>query len=121
MINFSYTAKYSTSAVRKIPRELQSISRLTARADSLSVISSLFKVILLISAALKSFKSHQSFITMYRYSSLNSSTDSDVFYVEQSSVEGSPFRNNTPAILNSTEIFGAMERKVMTISSDASP
>ena len=53
--------------------------------------------------------------------SLNSSsTESDVFYVEQSSVEGSPIRNNTPAILNSTEISGAMERDVITISSVAS-
>ena len=54
--------------------------------------------------------------------SLNSSsTESDVFYVEQSSVEGSPIQNNTPAILNSTEISGAMEREVITISSVASP
>ena len=51
----------------------------------------------------------------------SSSTESDVFYVEQSSVEGSPIRNNTPAILNSTEISGAMEREVITISSVASP
>ena len=57
---------------------------------------------------------------MYRNPSLNSSTDSDVFYVEQSSVEGSPIRENTPAILNSTEISGAMEREVITISSVAS-
>ena len=51
----------------------------------------------------------------------SSSTESDVFYVEQSSVEGSPLRNNTPAILNSTEISGAMEREVITISSVVSP
>ena len=50
----------------------------------------------------------------------SSSTESDVFYVEQSSAEGSPIRNNTPAILNSTEISGAMERAVITISSVAS-
>ena len=49
------------------------------------------------------------------------STESDVFYVEQTSTEGSPIRNNTPAILNSTEISGAMEREVITISSVASP
>ena len=54
--------------------------------------------------------------------SLNSSsTESYVFYVEQSSVEGSPIRNNTPAILNSTEISGVMEREVITISSVVSP
>ena len=110
-----------TSVLPLKTRELQSVSRLTARADSLSVISSLFKVTLLMSAAVKSFKVHYSFITMYRNPSSNSSTDSDVFYVEQSSIEGSPIRNKTPAILNSTEITGAMEREVITISSVASP
>ena len=102
------------------PRELRSGSRLTARAESPSVISSLFKVTLLISAALKSLKFNQSFITMYRNPSLNSSTDSDVFYVEQSSPETSPIRNNTPATLNSTQLSGAMEPESITISSVAS-
>ena len=51
----------------------------------------------------------------------SSSTESDVFYVEQSSIEGSPIQNNTPAILNSTGISGAIEREVITISSVASP
>ena len=51
----------------------------------------------------------------------SSSLESDVFYVERSSEEGSPIRNNTPAILNSTEISGAMERETITISSVASP
>ena len=49
------------------------------------------------------------------------SAESDVFYVEQTSTEGSPIRNKTPAILNSTEISGAMEREVITLSSVASP
>ena len=110
-----------TSVLPLRPRELQSVSHLTARADSPSVISSLFKVTLLISATLNSFKFHQSFITMYRNHSLNSSTDSDVFYVEQSSPEGSPIRNITPAILNSTQLSGAMEPESITISSVASP
>ena len=86
-----------------------------------SVKSSFFKVTLLISAALKSLKFHQSFITMCRNPSLNSSTDSDVFYVEQSSPERSPIRNNTPAILNSTQLSGAMEPESITISSVVSP
>ena len=51
----------------------------------------------------------------------SSSTESDVFYVEQSSEKGSPIRNITPAILNSTEISGTMEKEVITISSIASP
>ena len=41
--------------------------------------------------------------------------------MERSSEEVSPIRNNTPAILNSTEISGAMERETITISSVASP
>ena len=57
---------------------------------------------------------------MYRNPSLNSSTDSDVFYVEHSSPERSPIRNNTPAILNSTQLSGAMDPETITISSVAS-
>ena len=110
-----------TSVLPLKPRELQNVSRLTARADSHSVLSSLFKVTLLISATLESLKFYQSFITMYRNSSLNSSADSDVFYVVQSSPERSPIRNNTPAILNSTQLSGAMEPESITISSVASP
>ena len=54
--------------------------------------------------------------------SLNSSsTESDVFYVEQTSTEGSPIRNNSPAIFNSTEISGVMEREVTSISTVPSP
>ena len=51
----------------------------------------------------------------------SSATESDVFYVERSSEEGIPIRNNTPAILNSTELSGAMARETITISSVASP
>ena len=110
-----------TSVLPLKPRELQGVSRLTARADSPSVKSSLFNVTLLISATLKSLKLHQSFIKIYRNPSLNSSTDSDVFYVEQSSPERSPIRNNTHAILSFTQLSGAMEPESITISSIASP
>ena len=58
---------------------------------------------------------------MYRNPSPNSSTDSDVFYVEQSSPERSPFRYNTPIIFNSTQLSGAMDPETITISSVASP
>ena len=51
----------------------------------------------------------------------SSSTESDVFYVEQISTEGSPIRNNSPVIFNSTEISGVMEREVISISTVASP
>ena len=51
----------------------------------------------------------------------SSSTESDNFNVECSSEEGSPNRNNTPAVLNSTELSGALAREAITISSVASP
>ena len=52
--------------------------------------------------------------------SLNS-TDSDVFYVEQSSNDQSVPRPNTPIGLNSTEISGDDTREMISISSIASP
>ena len=58
---------------------------------------------------------------MYRNSSFNLSTDSDVFYVEQSSPERSPIRHNTPTILNSTQLSGTLDPETNTISSVASP
>ena len=51
----------------------------------------------------------------------SSSTVSDVFYVERLSEEGIPIRNNTPAVLNSTELSAAMETETITNSSVASP
>ena len=84
-------------------------------------ISSLFKVASSISAALNCFKLLYSLNTMYRNPNLNSSTDSDVLYVEHSSPESSPIRNNTPAILNSTQLSGALEPEAITIYSVASP
>ena len=53
-------------------------------------------------------------------SSLNS-TDSDVFYVEQSSNDQSIPRPNTPIFLNFTEISGDDTREMISISSIASP
>ena len=103
------------------PRELQSVSRLTARAASLSLKSSFFQFILSISAAFKDLKFLPLFTQMYRNPSPKSSTDSDVFYVEQSSPERSPIRHNTPIILNSTQLLGAMDPETITISSVASP
>ena len=58
---------------------------------------------------------------MYQNLSLISSTDSHVFYVEQSLAEGSPVRFNTPATLNSTQLSGAIDPEAITISSVASP
>ena len=87
--------------------------------------SSLFKVASLISRSsnlISNFLIFTNSEQIIMNISLDScSTKSDVFYVEQTSTEGSPIRNNTPAILNSTEISGAMERKIITIFSVASP
>ena len=58
---------------------------------------------------------------MYRNPSPNSSTHSDVFYVEQSSPERSPIENNTPVILNSTQLSGAIDPETITVSSVAYP
>ena len=51
----------------------------------------------------------------------SSSTESDVFYVERSSEQGSTIRNNFPAVLNSTQPSGAMAKETIIISSVASP
>ena len=102
------------------PRELHSVSRLTARAASLSLRSSFFQVTLSISAAFKDFKFFSLFATMYRNLS-PSSTSSDVFYVKQSSPERSPIRTNTPVILDSRQLSEAMDPETITISSVASP
>ena len=110
-----------TSVLPLKPRELQSVSRLTARADSRFSKIITFQVTLSISSSSKNFKFHQFSITMYRNPSPNSSTDSDAFYVEQSSPERSPIRHNTPIILNSTQLLGAMDPETITISSVASP
>ena len=49
------------------------------------------------------------------------SSDSDVFYVEQTSKEPSPQGNNSPNILNSTEISQAYAARMPSVLSIASP
>ena len=49
------------------------------------------------------------------------SSDSDVFYVEQSSNEPSPKRNNSPSILNSTKLSEHRTAGMPSFSSIASP
>ena len=53
--------------------------------------------------------------------SSRNSTDSDVFYVEQSSNDQSIPRRNSPIVLISTEISGDDTREMISISSIASP
>ena len=110
-----------TSVLPLKPWELQSVSRLTALADSCFSNIITFQVTLSRSSSSKYFKFHQFSITTYRNPSPNSSTDSVVFYVEQSSPERSPIRHNTPIIFSSTQLSGAMDPETITISSVASP
>ena len=49
------------------------------------------------------------------------SIDSDVFFVEQLSIEPSLQRNNSPIILNSTELSGMHTREIPTLFSVTSP
>ena len=49
----------------------------------------------------------------------SSSTEPDVFYVERSSEEGSPARNNTLAVLDLTQLSAAMASETITFSSVA--
>ena len=121
IINFSYTANSVTLILPLKPRELQSVSRLTACAASSFSNTITFQVTLSISSSSERIQALSILITMYRNSSFNSSTDSDVFYVEQSSPERSPIRHNTPIMLNSTQLSGAMDPETITISSVASP
>ena len=51
----------------------------------------------------------------------SSSSESEVFYVDRSSEDGSPFRINTPAFINSTQLSRTMARETVTTSSVASP
>ena len=110
-----------TSVLPLKPRELQSVSRLTAHADLRFSNIITFQLTLSRSSSSKYFKFHQFSITMYGNPSPNSSKDSDVFYVEKSSPERSPIRHNTPILLNSTQLSGAMDPETITISSVASP
>ena len=70
-----------------------------------------------------SYLLHQFIILISKMTSIISmaSNDSDVFYVEQSSSELSPQRNNTPNILNLTETSEQHTARMPSISSIASP
>ena len=61
------------------------------------------------------------FITMIRSNFFPSmSTDSDVFCVERLSERDCQARNNTPLVVTSTQLSGALAREAITISSVAS-
>ena len=122
-INFTYTTNYSTSAFKKLPRELQSISHPVTHADWLLLISSFLQVTSLILKAQSIFKipCPKSFFAMNPLLFLDcSSTDSCVFYVDCWSTEKSPAQINNLAVRNSTQLSGAMARETITISSVAS-
>ena len=64
-------------------------------------------------------------IKIHRFQSVQNnslnSTDTDIFYAEQSSTQLSPQRHNTPEILNSTELPGTPTIEHITLSSEACP
>ena len=108
-----------------LPLEFQSISHLATHADWLLFISSLLEVTSCNSAA-KIFSQTSLSVLIDRdepnsFFLDSSATESDVFYVERSSEEGSPIRSKSPAILNLTELSGAMARETIPICSVASP
>ena len=45
----------------------------------------------------------------------SSSTESDVLYVERSLEEGSPIKNNTPAVPISTQLSGALATETISL------
>ena len=73
-----------------------------------------------ISRTIKKYSTFFSYFDMSSNISLDS-TDSDVFYVEQISNELSPPGNNSPDILNSTELSEHHAARMPSISTIASP
>ena len=73
-----------------------------------------------ISRTIKNYSTHSLYLDMSSNISLDS-TDSDVFYAEQISIEPSPQRNNSPDILNSTELSEHLATRMPSISTIASP
>ena len=73
-----------------------------------------------ISRTIKNYSTHSLQLDMSSNISLDS-TDSDVFYVEQIYNEPSPQQNNSPDILNSTELSEHHATRMPSISTIASP
>ena len=73
-----------------------------------------------LSCTIKNYSPYFSYFDMSSNISLDS-TDSDVFYVEQISKEPSPQRNNSPDILNSTELSEHHPTRMPSIFTIASP
>ena len=99
------------------PRELQSVSRLTARAASLPLRLSCFQVTLSRSAAFKDFKFLSLFTTMYRNPSPNS-TNSDVFLCRTIIARDKPHSKQHSG---DPQLHTIMDPETITISSVASP
>ena len=122
-INFTYTAKYSTSAIRILLRELQNISRLATHADCFLFITPLLQVTSSNLAPHIIFQTSSSLInwcdeptSLFGYFIHRTRC----FYVESSSEACNPAQNNTLAVLKSTQLTGAMARETNTTASVAS-
>ena len=91
-------------------------SELALTAIPITLPFSIFQII----RTIKNYSTHSLYFDMSSNISLDS-TDSDVFYVEQISNEPSPERNNSPNILNSTELSKHHATRMPSISTIASP
>ena len=122
VLNFSYNFKDSTSAIRVIPRERQSISRLATHAAWLLFLLSLLQVTSSNTAAqiLSQVSLTLNILSLWTYHWI-------LLLQSPMSFMWSNHRKNValfeilPPILKSTEISGTMEREVIIISSVASP
>ena len=121
LINFNFTLDFLPSMMlssgagtsNEIPLQERGLALL---ALLITLPLSIFEI----SCTIKNYSTYFSYFDMSSNLSLDS-TDSDVFYVEQISNETSPQRNNSPDILNSTELSEHHATSIPSISAIPSP
>ena len=119
LINFIYTISYSTSSFLLLPRQLQNFPCLIQRADHSFVLFNTSQ-----SHFINFSTSSQTliFIAMTRVNTSDSiSTDSGVFYVEQSAKDYNPPRKNTSEVPSSTQLSRTLAREITTVTIVDSP
>ena len=118
LIKFIYAIIYPTLSFQMQQRDPQSTSCLMKLAHYTFVDFIFFKShFIKFSSSNKTSK----FISMFRVnSSVSRSTDSNFYYLEQSSEKHNPIRHNTPEVLYSIQLSGALARELITVSSVAS-
>ena len=121
LINFNCTLDFLPSMMLSSAAGTSNEIPLQERGLALAAIlitlpSSIFEI----SCTIKNYSTYFSYFDMSWNISLDS-TDSDVFYVEQISNEPSPQQNNSPDILNSTELSEHHATRMPSIFTIASP